>query len=160
MIVGLTGGIGSGKSSAAKFFIELGIDVIDADEVSKNILDSNIEARIKNLDTWLKSLDDVLYYTAYDVEGNSSFTLPLILNNKDKVTSKKLEHQNEVYPLKEIIENEIDDQKNSLINLSENTEKSESKSDQISLLDLDENEKAENIDDVLEIPAFLRRQAN
>ena len=34
MIVGLTGGIGSGKSSAAKFFIELGIDVIDADEVS------------------------------------------------------------------------------------------------------------------------------
>ena len=41
MIVGLTGGIGSGKSSAAKFFIELGIDVIDADEVSKNILDSS-----------------------------------------------------------------------------------------------------------------------
>jgi dephospho-CoA kinase len=37
MIVGLTGGIGSGKSSAANFFIELGIDVIDADEVSKNI---------------------------------------------------------------------------------------------------------------------------
>ena len=73
----------------------------------------------------------------------------LFSNNKDKVTSKKLEHQNEVYPLKEIIENEIDDQKNSLINLSENTEKSESKSDQISLLDLDENEKAENIDDVL-----------
>ena len=84
----------------------------------------------------------------------------LFSNNKDKVTSKKLEHENEVYPLKEIIENEIDDQKNSLINLSENTEKSESKSDQISLLDLDENEKAENIDDVLEIPAFLRRQAN
>ena len=84
----------------------------------------------------------------------------LFSNNKDKVTSKKFEHENEVYPLKQIIENEIDDQKNSLINLSENTEKSESKSDQICLLDLDENEKAENIDDVLEIPAFLRRQAN
>ena len=52
MIVGLTGGIGSGKSSAANFFIELGIDVIDADEVSKNILDSNIEAKDKFVDTF------------------------------------------------------------------------------------------------------------
>tara|TARA_A200000113_G_C8782477_1_gene328098 strand:+ start:90 stop:686 length:597 start_codon:yes stop_codon:yes gene_type:complete len=41
MIVGLTGGIGSGKSVAGDFFIELGIDVIDADHVSKNILDDN-----------------------------------------------------------------------------------------------------------------------
>ena len=31
MIVGLTGGIGSGKSAAGDFFIELGIDLIDAD---------------------------------------------------------------------------------------------------------------------------------
>ena len=41
MIVGLTGGIGSGKSIAGDFFIELGIDVIDADHVSKNIIDDN-----------------------------------------------------------------------------------------------------------------------
>ena len=46
MIVGLTGGIGSGKSVAGDFFIELGIDVIDADHVSKNILDDN-ESAIK-----------------------------------------------------------------------------------------------------------------
>ena len=45
MIVGLTGGIGSGKSAAAKFFIELGIDVIDTDEVSKNILLENKKAK-------------------------------------------------------------------------------------------------------------------
>ena len=51
MIVGLTGGIGSGKSAAAKYFVELGIDVIDADDISKNILDENIKAKelfIKN----------------------------------------------------------------------------------------------------------------
>tara|TARA_B100000214_G_scaffold178980_1_gene128847 strand:- start:39 stop:635 length:597 start_codon:yes stop_codon:yes gene_type:complete len=51
MIVGLTGGIGSGKSAAGKYFIELGIDVIDADHVSRNILDENIKAKdlfIKN----------------------------------------------------------------------------------------------------------------
>ena len=45
MIVGLTGGIGSGKSVAGKYFIELGIDVIDADHVSKNILDKNTKAK-------------------------------------------------------------------------------------------------------------------
>ena len=45
MIVGLTGGIGSGKSAAGEYFIELGIDVIDADHVSKNILDKNTKAK-------------------------------------------------------------------------------------------------------------------
>ena len=45
MIVGLTGGIGSGKSVAGDFFIELGIDVIDADQASKNILDDNESAK-------------------------------------------------------------------------------------------------------------------
>ena len=51
MIVGLTGGIGSGKSAAGKYFIELGIDVIDADHISRNILDKNTKAKdlfIKN----------------------------------------------------------------------------------------------------------------
>jgi dephospho-CoA kinase len=41
MIVGLTGGIGSGKSAAANFFTDLGIDVIDADLVAKNALKKN-----------------------------------------------------------------------------------------------------------------------
>ena len=51
MIVGLTGGIGSGKSAAGKYFVELGIDVIDADHISRNILDENTKAKdlfIKN----------------------------------------------------------------------------------------------------------------
>ena len=45
MIVGLTGGIGSGKSVAGKYFNELGIDVIDADDISRSILDNNKKAR-------------------------------------------------------------------------------------------------------------------
>jgi len=45
MIVGLTGGIGSGKSAAGKYFNELGIDIIDADDISRSILDNNIKAR-------------------------------------------------------------------------------------------------------------------
>ena len=38
MIVGLTGGIGSGKSSVARFFRALGVQVIDADEISRHLL--------------------------------------------------------------------------------------------------------------------------
>lgn len=38
--IGLTGGIASGKSSAARAFKELGIDVISADEIANNILEN------------------------------------------------------------------------------------------------------------------------
>ena len=54
MIVGLTGGIGSGKSVAGKYFNELGIDVIDADDISRSILDDNHTAR----DLFLKNFGD------------------------------------------------------------------------------------------------------
>ena len=41
MIIGLTGGIGSGKSATAKYFKDVGIDIIDADYVAKNALIKN-----------------------------------------------------------------------------------------------------------------------
>jgi len=37
LIVGLTGGIGCGKSAASQFFSELGIDVIDTDVISQRL---------------------------------------------------------------------------------------------------------------------------
>lgn len=39
MIIGLTGGIGSGKSTVANMFIELGIDAVDADVVAREVVD-------------------------------------------------------------------------------------------------------------------------
>lgn len=38
LIIGLTGGIGSGKSTVAKAFINLGIEVIDADVVAREVV--------------------------------------------------------------------------------------------------------------------------
>ena len=37
MIVGLTGGIASGKSTVSSFFKKLGLEIIDADEVAKEV---------------------------------------------------------------------------------------------------------------------------
>ena len=35
--VGITGGIATGKSTATDFFAKKGIDIIDADEISRNL---------------------------------------------------------------------------------------------------------------------------
>ena len=63
-------------------------------------LDFNIEARRKNFQTWIDNLNPELYYTDYDVEGNSSFALPLIYFNLDNVekicnilTEEKVEYR-------------------------------------------------------------------
>ncbi|WP_301098901.1 dephospho-CoA kinase [Otariodibacter sp.] len=49
-IVGLTGGIGSGKSTIADLFIELGVPVIDADVVARQVVEkgSPLLAKITN----------------------------------------------------------------------------------------------------------------
>lgn len=46
-VIGLTGGIGTGKSTAARYFQELGALIIDADRVGKEIADSNPEVKEK-----------------------------------------------------------------------------------------------------------------
>ena len=47
--VGLTGGLGSGKSTASKFFESMGAYILDADEAAKNefITDSTILTEFK-----------------------------------------------------------------------------------------------------------------
>ncbi|MCA9580657.1 MAG: dephospho-CoA kinase [Myxococcales bacterium] len=42
--VGLTGGIATGKSTAAGYFAELGIPVVDADQIAREIVDPGSEA--------------------------------------------------------------------------------------------------------------------
>ncbi|MGL4653556.1 dephospho-CoA kinase [Cetobacterium sp.] len=42
MILGLTGGIGSGKSTVSKIFLSMGLKIFDADLIAKNILESDI----------------------------------------------------------------------------------------------------------------------
>ena len=59
LVVGLTGGIGSGKSSASEVFIELGIDVVDTDQIAHELTQSGGAAipRIRDMfgDTYITS---------------------------------------------------------------------------------------------------------
>ena len=49
MVIGLTGGMGSGKSTAARFFEDQGFQRIDCDEIAHDMLreDEDVKRRIK-----------------------------------------------------------------------------------------------------------------
>ncbi len=47
MVVGLTGGMGSGKTTVANFFMELGVPVYIADTAGKELMNENAELRSK-----------------------------------------------------------------------------------------------------------------
>ena len=49
-LVGLTGGIASGKSSVAKLFAELGVPVIDADALARQVVKKGSEGLLYIVD--------------------------------------------------------------------------------------------------------------
>lgn len=75
-IVGLTGGIGSGKTTVAKMFMELGIPVYIADDEAKRLTNSSKVIRRK--------LIALLGEEAYTEEGllNRPYVANLVFNNK------------------------------------------------------------------------------
>jgi dephospho-CoA kinase len=47
VVIGLTGGIGSGKTTIANFFAELGIDIIDADIAARKVVEPKSSALVQ-----------------------------------------------------------------------------------------------------------------
>jgi dephospho-CoA kinase len=47
-LVGLTGGVGTGKSTTAKMFRELGVPIVDCDLIAKRIVEPGRPAWKKN----------------------------------------------------------------------------------------------------------------
>lgn len=43
--VALTGGIASGKSTVARYFAELGVSIIDADQIGRKLIDNSSDLR-------------------------------------------------------------------------------------------------------------------
>jgi dephospho-CoA kinase len=60
-VVGITGGIGSGKSSVCKAFEALGWPVYQSDDAAKNLLSSNLELRKK-----IAAVADLASYEHFD----------------------------------------------------------------------------------------------
>lgn len=58
LAIGITGGIGSGKSTVCKMFKLLGIPVFEADIVAKSIINSNTEIRSGLIQLFGKSIYD------------------------------------------------------------------------------------------------------
>ena len=52
MIIGLTGGIGSGKSAAANFFQNEGISVIDTDQLARKVVEKDSDGYSKVLENF------------------------------------------------------------------------------------------------------------
>ncbi|MFK5882736.1 MAG: dephospho-CoA kinase [Candidatus Izemoplasma sp.] len=50
LLIGLTGGIATGKSTVAKMFLDINIPVIDTDQISKELLKKGSEAYFEILD--------------------------------------------------------------------------------------------------------------
>ncbi len=109
MVVGITGGIGSGKSTACQIFRSLGIPIYDADSRAKWLMehDPQLQASIKNL----------LSEQAFDPDGrlNNAYIAELVFKNPALLaklnalvhpavavdTSKWIEAQTSPYVLKE-----------------------------------------------------------
>ena len=58
MIIGLTGGIGSGKSAAANFFQNEGISVIDTDQLARKVIEKDTPGYSKVVDSFGSNILD------------------------------------------------------------------------------------------------------
>ena len=85
-VVGLTGGIGSGKSTVLKMFQELGAETFVADIEAKKLMNTNKEL--------IKDIKQLLGEQAYiNNELNRSFISKVVFNNKEKLMAlNKLVH--------------------------------------------------------------------
>jgi len=81
-IIGVTGGIGSGKTTVCKLFKTLGIPIYDADEAAKRLMTTNKKV--------IQSIKNLLGENAYEDEGqlNKAYIAQEIFPDKEKL--KKL----------------------------------------------------------------------
>lgn len=80
-IIGLTGGIGSGKTTVAKFIEEFGFPVYYSDDRAKDIVNDNNDLKLK--------IKDLLGDETYDEKGfyNRKFVAEKVFNDKDLLQS-------------------------------------------------------------------------
>jgi dephospho-CoA kinase len=76
--IGLTGGIGSGKTTIAAIFETIGIPVYYADDAARRLMNSNTELR----DTIIRHFGEATYR---DGELDRKYLAGIVFNNKEKL---------------------------------------------------------------------------
>ena len=95
-IIGIIGGIGSGKSTVAAEFAKLGCKVIDADHIAHELLDQkNVQDEIKDVfgDVMTKNVNEIL--SEYP-KGSIFFTYNEISLTEEDFTLIKAKGSNEI----------------------------------------------------------------
>ncbi|KXK44068.1 MAG: dephospho-CoA kinase [Chlorobi bacterium OLB5] len=98
--IGITGGVGSGKSLAASYFEELGYPVIYADKVAKQLYTSNKLLLSKLVKEFGKSIIDehgnlsrenarkIIFSSKKNIKRVNSVVHPFVFRQMDKIYSK------------------------------------------------------------------------
>ena len=89
MIVGLTGGIGSGKSAAGKYFELNGMTVIDADQLAKEALDTGSQGYDEAIE----------YFTSSILDEGGHIDRYILRKEIFNDTDKKLKLESIVHPI-------------------------------------------------------------
>ena len=96
-IIGLTGGIGSGKSTVSRLFKKLGIVIIDADAISRNLTADNGKALAKILKVFG---EEIFLQTQPFLRLNRDKLRQLVFDNENsKNNSNKKILENILHPL-------------------------------------------------------------
>lgn len=107
--IGITGGIGTGKTTVCRIFGVLGIPVFYADEASKRLLDEDAELKEAVAATFgasvyelgalnRKKLAEIVFNNPSQLEKLNALTHPAVFKNFEQWTAQ---HQNAPYILKE-----------------------------------------------------------
>jgi len=95
-VIGLTGGIGSGKSTVSEYLIKNGIEVIDADQIGKDIVKPGMKALIEIANVFgeevilangslnREKLGQIVFSDKEKLEKLNSITLKIIKEEIDK----------------------------------------------------------------------------
>lgn len=78
ILVGLTGGIGSGKSTVAKLFLELGVPVYFSDDHAKRLMHTSKSVKAKLIDEFGEE-------TYQNGKLNRPYLASIVFNNKEKL---------------------------------------------------------------------------
>jgi dephospho-CoA kinase len=135
--IGLTGGIGSGKSAATQFFSELGVPIIDADQLSRELVSPGHEALTKIIERFGS------HFILSNGELNRQALRELVFNDpKQKQWLEQLLHPLIYQAITQQL-NQIEDKYCIVVIplLAENFEKYQSLLDHVIVIDANENQQ-------------------